>query len=85
VSGLETRLQVVACYAAELWEFGPATFLYSDGELLFGPGHRRMQADGRITLPGPTVVTQQDALPAAGVRLQTELGPPNLTLFASVP
>jgi predicted glutamine amidotransferase len=87
---IEARLRTVTRYAAELRELGPANFLYSDGELLFAHGHRRMQADGRIAPPGLTVLTrrsaaERDALPAAGVRLQTELGPQDLTLFASVP
>jgi len=85
----EARLQTVARYAAELRELGPANFLYSDGELLFAHGHRRTQADGQIAPRGLTVLTrrsatERDALPAAGVTLETQLGPQSLTLFASV-
>ncbi len=87
---VEARFQIVARYAAELRELGPANFLYSDGELLFAHGHRRTQADGQIAPPGLTVLArrsaaERDALPAAGVTLETELGPQNLILFASVP
>ncbi len=76
----------MACYAAEVREFGPADFLYLDGELLFGHGHRRVQVDGWIApagTDGPSA--EQDVLPVAGVRLQREFGPQNLTLFASGP
>ena len=86
----EARLQAVAGYAAELRELGPANFLYTDGELLFAHGHRRTQPDGQIAPPGLTALTrrsatERDALPAAGVTLETELGPQTMTLFTSVP
>ena len=52
--------------------------------------NRRKQADGQIAPPGLTFLTrrfaaERDTLPAAGVTLETELGPQNSTLFASVP
>ncbi len=86
----EARLQTLAHYAAELRALGPANFLYSDGELLFAHGHRRTQVDGRIAPPGLAVLTrrsaaERDALPAAGVTLESNFGPQTLTLFASVP
>ncbi len=86
----DARLRVVTEYAAELRELGPANFLYSDGELLFVHGHRRKQADGQIAPPGLNVLArrsalERDGLASAGVTLETELGPQNLTLLASVP
>ncbi len=90
VPSTEARREVVARYAAELRELGPANFLYSDGELLFAHGHRRTQVDGEFAPPGLTTLTrrcptERDTLPAAGVELETEAGPQTLTLFASVP
>jgi predicted glutamine amidotransferase len=49
---LAQRWSVVAQFAADLSKLGPANFLYSDGEVLFAHGHRRIQADGRIAAPG---------------------------------
>ncbi len=49
---LQARLDVVAEYASDLGRFGPANFLYCDGEVLFAHGHRRKQADGEFRPPG---------------------------------
>ena len=49
---LAARLEVVAGFAKELGQFGPANFLYCDGEVLFAHGHRRKQADGQYKPPG---------------------------------
>ena len=49
---LAARLEVVAGFAKELRQFGPANFLYCDGEVLFAHGHRRKQADGEYKTPG---------------------------------
>jgi predicted glutamine amidotransferase len=81
------RLVVVADLAADMREFGPANFLYTDGDLLFAHGHRRTQPDGTIAPPGLTMLTRRcamdpDALATAGVGLgDAQL----VTLFASVP
>ena len=86
----EARLETLGRYAEELRALGPANFLYSNGELLFAHGHRRTQEDGRIASPGLTVLTREseterDALPSAGVILETDCGPQSMTMFASVP
>ncbi len=52
VPELEARLDVVAEFAKDIGQFGPANFLYCDSEVLFAHGHRRTQADGQITSPG---------------------------------
>ncbi|MBL6651737.1 MAG: class II glutamine amidotransferase, partial [Reyranella sp.] len=39
-------------FAAEMRPLGIANFLYSDGEFVFGHGHRRTQADGIVAPPG---------------------------------
>lgn len=50
---LEQRRSAVAEFAADLCRLGPANFLYSDGEVLFAHGHRRIHAaSGRIAPPG---------------------------------
>jgi predicted glutamine amidotransferase len=49
---LAVRLEVVAEFAKDLSEFGPANFLYCDGEALFAHGHRRKQPDGECKSPG---------------------------------
>ncbi|MEZ4446037.1 MAG: class II glutamine amidotransferase [Polyangiaceae bacterium] len=60
----EQRHEVVAGFARELAEHGPANFLYSDGELLFAHGHRRTHCDGpdgtkEIRPPGLHVLTRR--------------------------
>ena len=49
---LSERLQVVAEFANSISRFGPANFLYCDGEVLFAHGHRRKQTDGTFSPPG---------------------------------
>lgn len=46
VPPLETRLRVIAGFAATLREHGPANFLYSDGDAIFVHAHRRHQGGG---------------------------------------
>jgi hypothetical protein len=49
---LAQRVEIASRFAAQMRELGPANFLYSDGTTLFARDHRRIQADGRIALPG---------------------------------
>jgi predicted glutamine amidotransferase len=49
---LESRLSVLATFAAELRALGPANFLYADGDALFAHGDRRLQRNGRAEPPG---------------------------------
>jgi len=47
------RRSVVSAFAADLCKLGPANFLYTDGDVLFAHGHRRIQsATGHIAPPG---------------------------------
>lgn len=49
---LEARMNVVAKMALSLREYGPATFLYADGDVLFAHADRRRQPlTGRVTAP----------------------------------
>ena len=43
---LERRRRIVEDFAAAIREFGPANFIYTDGEAVFLHGHRRMHGDG---------------------------------------
>ena len=52
IPDLHARLDVIAEFANELGHYGPANFLYCDGEVLFAHGHRRKQADGKFKPPG---------------------------------
>jgi glutamine amidotransferase len=53
VPPLDTRLSLLAEFARELRAFGPANFLYADGDALFAHGNRRIQPTvGRIEPPG---------------------------------
>ncbi|TAJ40099.1 MAG: class II glutamine amidotransferase [Reyranella sp.] len=49
---LAARLAAVTEFAAGMRPLGIANFLYSDGEFIFGHGHRRTQADGIVAPPG---------------------------------
>lgn len=85
---LQARLDVVAGFAAVLRGFGPANFLYADGEILFAHGHRRLQADGRTAPPGlhwlqRRCAHEHDALQVDGVCVSC--GYQQVLLLASVP
>jgi len=49
---LESRLEIVAEFAAMLRPLGPFNFVYSDGDALFVHAHRRNQGDGDVRPPG---------------------------------
>ncbi len=46
VPTLERRRGIVEGFAAAIRAFGPANFIYADGEAVFLHGHRRMHGDG---------------------------------------
>ena len=82
------RQQAVEAFARELRTYGPANFLYSDGELLFAHGHKRRQGDGGIRPPGLVTLTRT-CDPNDGTLVSTDRCPPGgcqeVTLVASVP
>ena len=49
---VDSRLAIVADFAAWLRPLGAFNFVYSDGDALFVHSHRRMQSDGEIRPPG---------------------------------
>lgn len=85
---LQARLDAVAAFAAELRAFGPANFLYADGDVLFAHSHRRLQPDGRITPPGLHWLQRSCAQEHAALQVQgacVGCGYQQVLLLASVP
>lgn len=86
---VEERLAVIAAFATDLRELGPANFLYADGDVLFAHGHRRIQSGtGRIEPPGLFMLSRQchdrhESLQAQGVGIGC--GFQEVLLLASVP
>lgn len=89
VPTLSARLEAVAEFAGELREFGPANFLYADGDALFAHAHKRIQVDGRVAPPGLHLLERHCQEPptdlsTAGVTL-TLIRQEKTVLLASVP
>lgn len=89
VPALAERRSVVEAFSDELRAFGPANFLYADGDALFAHGHRRTQApSGRIDPPGLWWLHREcanadpDSKHEAGVAVDTSA---SSILLASVP
>ncbi len=88
VPPVESRLQVVADFAARLRPLGPFNFVYSDGDALFVHAHRRRQDDDEVRPPGLHVLVRSSNQEAVDL---TESGvilaplPQELALVASVP
>jgi len=87
---LDDRLAIVERFAADMRRLGPANFIYADGDTLFAHGHRRIQADGMIAPPGLWQLQRRclidvDALPEAGVAIESNRQDQEITLLASVP
>jgi glutamine amidotransferase len=86
---LKKRLAAVTAFAAEMRPLGIANFLYSDGEFVFGHGHRRTQADGIVAPPGLWFRHRHrgSTAGAAGVTIQDPHGgeAQEISLLASVP
>lgn len=88
VPSVEDRLALVAEFAAEIRTRGPANFLYSDGEVLFAHGHRRLQADGSVRPPGLWKLQRHCSTadePLVGQGVSIDAGYQDLLLVASVP
>lgn len=86
---LSDRLEVISTFARELRPFGPANFLYSDGEVLFAHGHRRKQAlSGKAEPPGLVFLGRRCVGEAKGFvtsGLSVEGVDQAIALLASVP
>ncbi|MFN7085500.1 MAG: class II glutamine amidotransferase [Burkholderiales bacterium] len=90
VPPLDERVSVVAAFAQEMRELGPANFLYADGEVLFAHGHKRMHGGHSVRPPGLHVICrrcarQMAAVDTAGIAIVSAGGEQHVTLVASVP
>ena len=86
---LERRFPIVARFAREIRDLGPANFLYADGDALFAHGDRRVHADG-IRPPGLHLLSRrcragEARLVTEGLSIESSDGEQNVVLFASVP
>jgi hypothetical protein len=45
-------MDVISKFAKKILSYGPANFIYADGDVLFGHGHERIKADSKIAPPG---------------------------------
>jgi glutamine amidotransferase len=84
------RVAVIEAFAAEMREHGEANFLYSDGDLLVGHGHRRLAPAGAPGAPGlwfleRSLPDEHDALAAKGVALGPHRAGQPISMMASVP
>ena len=86
---VDERLAVIARFAADLRQFGPANFLYADGDTLFVHSHRRLNpATGEIKPPGLFLLARRCAdtdLPMSVNGVTVAGGFQELVLVASVP
>lgn len=90
VPALERRFDVVGQFAEEMRALGPANFLYSDGDAVFGHGDRRTQSSGRVEPPGLWLLHRactfdRDGLQGHGVTIEATGGAQEITMLASVP
>ncbi len=63
IPALEARMAVVSTFAANLRTFGPANFLYADGDVLFAHGDRRKRAGSTEIAPPRLVVLERACSP----------------------
>jgi predicted glutamine amidotransferase len=92
IPALSERLELIAQFAHELRELGPANFLYSDGEAIFAHGHHRHDPiTDRLEWPGLHYLErnceqdhQFDKSWESGIAFENEEND-RIVLFASVP
>jgi len=93
---LRERWEIVSRFAADIREFGPANFLYADGDVLFVHGHKRRQRPGGPMVPPGlhtlcrTCAADVDSphefgAPGVQVRSATDAAEQRVMLVASVP
>jgi predicted glutamine amidotransferase len=88
VPSVESRLEIVADFAAWLRPLGPFNFIYSDGDTLFVHSHCRKQDDGSIRPPGLHLLVRSCNEQAVDLTQSGVLLAPiaqELVLVASVP
>ncbi|MDP1967292.1 MAG: class II glutamine amidotransferase [Reyranella sp.] len=86
---LAARHAAFEAFAAEMRPLGIANFLYSDGDFVFGHGHRRTQADAIVAPPGLWCRHRHragtPAPPGVAITAGAGDGDQEITLLASVP
>jgi predicted glutamine amidotransferase len=70
---LDVRLSLLAAFAADLRQLGPANFLYADSDVLFAHGHRRLK-NGRGHAEPPGLWTLQQHCPPADAPTRQHAG-----------
>jgi glutamine amidotransferase len=85
---LEERVRLIAGFARDLRELGPANFIYADGDAIFAHAHRRRTDAGEIRPPGLHLLCRHctaaaDGVPLAGLALPDAAQ--EVALVASVP
>jgi len=84
------RLEILDAFARDIRSYGPANFIYSDGDIVVAHGHRRRQrAGGPYEPPGLFVLQRtcsaSPSLATKGLSLVSREPKQNVVLFASVP
>lgn len=87
---LESRMTLLAGFAADLRMLGAANFLYADGDCVFAHGHRRLTGvEGRIEPPGLWALRRHrapdDPAPDRGAGVSLDHGNSAAVFVASVP
>jgi len=87
---LQSRMSLLAAFAADLRALGPANFLYADGDALFAHSHRRLQpASGRAEPPGLWVLQRHcapdDSVPVRDAGVSIVRADQAACFIASVP
>jgi predicted glutamine amidotransferase len=87
--GLDERVTVIADFAMEMAELGPANFIYSDSDFIIAHGHRRSHPDG-IHPPGlywlcRTCRAEPRPISVPGLDIRTDAESQEIALLASVP
>lgn len=91
VPPLDERFSIIQDFSQRLREYGPANFLYADGDCLFAHGHRRCQNAGESPRPPGLHVLERvcsgkvDASLRGGVGIIPDPAEQRVMLVASVP
>jgi len=88
VPDIADRYRVVASFARQIRELGPANFVYCDGDTMFVYADRRHQADGRVREPGLYLgqqTCQGGAATISGGGIEISSPQQQIVMAASVP
>ena len=92
VPTIEERIRKVAYFASLIRPYGPANFIYSDSDVLFAHGHKRMHNDEKEFRPPGLQILSRDCLIGseskqgiAGLNIESSRVEQKVVLVASVP